>query len=44
MPNIALEWAKSLDDRGVPGTKALEAYLRLSEAAGVRFSRNWLAE
>lgn len=44
MPNIALEWAKSLDDRGVPGTKALEAYLRLSEEAGVSFSRNWLAE
>ncbi|MEO3388567.1 C4-dicarboxylate TRAP transporter substrate-binding protein [Mesorhizobium sp. CAU 1741] len=44
IPNIATEWAKSLDDRGIPGTETLEAYLRLSDEAGVKFSRDWLAE
>ena len=44
MPNIAREWAKQLDGKGVPGTKTLGAYIRLSKDAGVTFSRDWLAE
>lgn len=44
MPNIALEWARSLDVRGIAGTKTLETYIRLSREAGVTFARDWLAE
>jgi TRAP-type C4-dicarboxylate transport system substrate-binding protein len=41
MPNIALEWAKGLDDAGKPGTEMLNAYLGKLEAAGYSGVRNW---
>lgn len=44
LPNIARDWADRLDAQGLPGTKTLEAYMRLSKEAGVGFSRDWLAE
>ncbi|MBC7179040.1 MAG: TRAP transporter substrate-binding protein DctP [Roseovarius sp.] len=44
LPNIAREWADKMDAQGLPGTKTLEAYIRLSKEAGVEFSRDWLAE
>lgn len=44
LPNIALEWAAKMDAQGLPGTKTLEAYIRLSKEAGVEFTRDWLAE
>lgn len=44
LPNLAREWAARLDAQGQPGTKTLEAFLRISKEAGAEFSRDWLAE
>ncbi|MBT0959352.1 C4-dicarboxylate TRAP transporter substrate-binding protein [Alphaproteobacteria bacterium KMM 3653] len=44
MPNIALEWAKGLDDDGQPGTEMLNAYLGKLRAAGFEPVRDWAAE
>ncbi len=44
MPNIAQEWAKDLDFRGLPGTKTLETYMRLSKEAGLTHARDWTQE
>lgn len=44
MPNIAQEWAKDLDTRGLPGTKTLETYMRLSKEAGLNHARDWTQE
>lgn len=41
LPDIAMEWAAKLDAQGMPGTKTLEAYMRLSKEAGVIHARNW---
>lgn len=41
LPNIAQEWAKRLDKKGMPGTKTLNTYMDLSRKAGVTFARNW---
>ncbi|WP_412551825.1 C4-dicarboxylate TRAP transporter substrate-binding protein [Shimia sp. MIT910701] len=41
MPNIAAEWAKTLDDKGEPGSEMLSAYLGKLEAAGYTGVRNW---
>lgn len=41
MPNIAAEWAKTLDDKGEPGSEMLNAYLSKLEAAGYTGVRNW---
>lgn len=44
MPNIAIEWAKSLDKKGQPGTKMLKAYMAKLKASGFTPSRDWAAE
>lgn len=44
MPNIAKEWAESLDAKGEPGTEILEAYMGKLMAAGFTPVRNWSAE
>ena len=44
LPNIAVEWAKGLDAKGLGGTKVLKAYLELSQKNGVEFARDWLAD
>jgi TRAP-type C4-dicarboxylate transport system substrate-binding protein len=41
MPNIAQEWAKSLDDAGEPGSEMLAAYLAKLEADGYVGVRDW---
>ena len=41
LPDFATEWAKKLDAAGKPGTKTLEAYMRLSKEAGITHARNW---
>ncbi len=41
IPNIAQEWATSLDDAGEPGTEMLAAYLAKLEAAGFTGVRDW---
>lgn len=44
MPNIALEWAATLDEAGEPGTEMLEAYLAKLAAAGYTGVRDWTQE
>ena len=44
MPNVAMEWAKALDAKGLSGTKTLEAYMRLSREAGIEHARDWSQE
>lgn len=44
MPNIAAEWAATLNDDGEQGTEMLAAYLGKLEAAGHVGVRDWTAE
>lgn len=44
MPNIAQEWATTLNDAGEPGSEMLAAYLGKLEAAGFTGVRDWTAE
>lgn len=44
MPNIALDWAKALDEKGAPGTEMLQAYMAKLKAAGATPIRDWSAE
>jgi len=41
MPNIATEWAASLDKRGLPGTKVLDTYMELLRAHHIKLARQW---
>lgn len=43
MPDIAAEWAQTLNDAGEPGTEMLEAYLAKLEAEGFTGVRDWSA-
>ncbi|MEM5544951.1 C4-dicarboxylate TRAP transporter substrate-binding protein [Sulfitobacter sp. AS92] len=43
MPNIAAEWAQSLDSSGAPGSEMLVAYLDKLRAAGAEPLRDWAA-
>jgi len=44
MPNIAAEWAATLDDAGEPGSEMLDAYLGKLAAAGYTGVRDWSAQ
>lgn len=44
MPNIAQEWAKTLNDNGEQGSEMLAAYLGKLHAAGFSGVRDWTAE
>ena len=44
MPNIAVEWAKKLDEKGAPGSAMLKAYIAKLRAAGQEPVRDWSAE
>ncbi len=44
MPNIAVEWAKGLDEKGEPGSDMLKAYLGKLKAAGFTPVRDWAAD
>jgi hypothetical protein len=41
MPNIAKEWAERADKDGLPGTKALSAYMDELRKAGAKPVRDW---
>ncbi len=41
LPNIAQEWAKGLDKRGLPGTKVLTAYMDELRARHIGVAREW---
>ncbi|MEL6682735.1 MAG: C4-dicarboxylate TRAP transporter substrate-binding protein [Pseudomonadota bacterium] len=44
MPNIAMELATTLDERGEPGTEMVGAYIAKLQAAGFTPIRDWSAE
>ena len=44
MPNIAAEWAKTLDDKGEPGTDMLKSYMGKLSDAGFTPTRDWASE
>ncbi|MFK7994514.1 MAG: C4-dicarboxylate TRAP transporter substrate-binding protein [Granulosicoccus sp.] len=44
MPNIAKDWAASLDQAGAPGSDMLKAYIEKLKAAGFTPVRDWAAE
>ncbi|PRY26106.1 TRAP-type C4-dicarboxylate transport system substrate-binding protein [Aliiruegeria haliotis] len=44
MPNLAAEWAKTLDDAGEPGTEMLNAYMAKLKDGGFVPVRDWSAE
>lgn len=44
MPNIATEWAATLNDRGEDGSAMLKAYMDKLKAAGQEPTRDWAAE
>ena len=41
LPNFALEWARTADAKGLPGTQTLKAYMEISRAEGVAHARAW---
>ena len=41
MPNIGKEWAQKLDGQGLPGTKALAAYMDEMRRLGAKPARDW---
>ncbi len=44
MPNIAAEWAETLNGKGQPGTEMLNAYMGKLRDAGFEPVRDWAAE
>ncbi len=44
MPNIAAEWAKSLDAKGEPGSEMLKSYMDKLNTAGFKPLRDWASE
>jgi TRAP-type C4-dicarboxylate transport system substrate-binding protein len=41
IPNIAQQWAKAADEKGLPGTRTLNTYMELSRKAGIEHARAW---
>lgn len=41
MPNIAKEWAQSMDKQGLPGSKALAIFMDEVRKAGIKPARDW---
>lgn len=44
MPNIAVEWAKTLNDKGEPGSDMLKSYMKKLLDAGFAPTRDWASE
>jgi len=44
LPNIAMDWAKDLDGKSLPGTMVLTTYMTHLKEAGVELPRDWSAE
>ena len=41
LPNIAQEWAQSAEDKGLPGTEVLQAYMDMMREAEQPIARHW---
>jgi len=44
LPNVAMDWAKDLDGKGLPGTEVLTTYMGHLKDAGVSLPRDWSAK
>ena len=44
MPNIAVEWAANLDEKGEPGSEMLKSYMKKLAEAGFAPTRDWASE
>lgn len=44
LPPIAMNWAKDLDGKGLPGTEVLSTYIQHLKDAGVTLPRDWSAQ
>ncbi|MBR9762018.1 MAG: C4-dicarboxylate ABC transporter permease [Rhodobacteraceae bacterium] len=44
LPNIAMDWARDLDGKGLPGTEVLTTYIDHLKEAGVALPRDWSAQ
>ena len=44
IPNVAMEWAKANDAKGLAGTDTLKAYMRRLKEGGADLPRDWSAE
>ena len=44
IPNVALPWAKGLDQQGLPGTEVLKAYMAKMKSRGLKPLRDWTSE
>lgn len=44
LPNVAMDWAKELDTKGLPGTEVLTTYMTHLKDAGFALPRDWSAE
>ena len=41
MPNVAMEWAESLEKKGIPGKKILSTYMDRMRASNQPIMRHW---
>lgn len=44
LPPIAMNWAKDLDAKGLPGSEVVKAYMARLNEAGVTLPRDWAAD
>jgi len=44
IPNVAMEWARDLDAKGLAGTEVVKTYMQKLKDAGVTVPRDWSAE
>lgn len=41
LPNVPMEWAKTMDEKGLPGTQSVKGFLDGLRAEGTRLPRDW---
>jgi TRAP-type C4-dicarboxylate transport system substrate-binding protein len=41
LPNVPMEWAQAMEEKGLPGKAMLKGYLDGLRARGVKLARNW---
>ena len=41
LPNIPMEWAASMEEKGLPGKMVVKAYLEGLRKRGVKLVRDW---
>ena len=41
LPNVPMEWAKSMEDKGLPGTRMVQGFLEGLRSRGTQLARDW---